>query len=256
MALNNRLSKTEPDPGATAATASGDAVAMTRLQRTIARRMVIAKTEIPEFTTEVEVDMSAVGELREERRRQGRAVPSYNDFVIAASAAALRAVPKLNSSFAPDGIVYHERVNVGVAVASDGALVVPTVFDADRKSVEEIAGEVKALAGKVKDSSLKLEEMADQTFTVSNLGMHGVSRFTAIVSPPQVGILALGAVREVLVPDSLGAPVAQPQMAAVLSADHRVVYGAEAAQFLAAFRSALEQPSSLDRTNDLSGTPA
>jgi pyruvate dehydrogenase E2 component (dihydrolipoamide acetyltransferase) len=195
--------------------------------------------------------MGAIRELREARKGEGGTAPSYNDFVALACAVALRRAPRLNTSFSAEGVVQHARVNIGVAVASDGALVVPTIFDADRKSVEEIATEVRALAAKVKDGSIRVEELGGATFTVSNLGMHGVSRFTAIISPPQVGILALGAIREAFVPDAQGAPVLRPRMAAVLSSDHRVVYGADAAEFLGAFQAALEQPSRLDRTNDL-----
>jgi len=224
---------------------------MTRLQRTVARRMVAAKTEIPEFTAEVVVDMGAVRELREARKAEAGSAPSYNDYVLRACAVALRCVPRLNSSFSEDGVLAHERVNVGVAVSHQGALVVPTVFDADRKPVEEIAAEVRALAAKVKEGSIKLEELAGGTFTVSNLGMFGVSRFTAIISPPQVGILAVGAIREEFAPDEDGAPVLRPRLAAVLSSDHRLVYGADAAEFLAAFRAILEQPLQLDQTIDL-----
>lgn len=247
MTLNNRLSK---DVEALAGGDAAEAVPMTRLQRTVARRMAAAKAEIPEFTAELEVDMGAVRELRERLRGADGKAPSYNDFAVRACALALRAVPKLNTSYSPDGVIAHAGVNVGVAVASGGALVVPTVFDADLKPVEEIAAEIRALAAKVKEGSIRVEELSGGTFTVSNLGMHGVSRFTAIISPPQVGILALGAIREEFVPGADGAPVLRPRMAAVLSSDHRVVYGADAAEFLRAFQAALEQPSKLIETND------
>lgn len=223
---------------------------LTRLQRAVARRMVAAKAEIPEFTAELEVDMGAVRELRARLRYEKGKAPSYNDFAIRACALALRAVPKLNASYSPDGVISHARVNVGVAVASDGALVVPTIFDADLKPLKAIAAEVRALVDKVKKSSIQVEELSGGTFTVSNLGMHGISRFAAIISPPQVGILALGAIREEFIPDADGAPVLRPRMAAVLSSDHRVVYGADAAKFLRAFQAALEQPLQLVETND------
>jgi pyruvate dehydrogenase E2 component (dihydrolipoamide acetyltransferase) len=251
MSGNNRLSHQSANPLAPPAEAPSETVAMTRLQRTVARRMVAARAEVPEFTSEVEIEMSAVRQVRQSLCEQGAPVPSYNDFVVRACALALRRVPKLNASPAPEGrITYHDRVNVGVAVAAAGALVVPTIFDADRKSVGELAPEIRDLAGRVRDGSIRLEEMADQTFTVSNLGMYGVTRFTAIVSPPQVGILALGAVREEFAPDERGAPVLRPRMAAVLSADHRVVYGADAAEFLVALRSGLEHPELLEEAND------
>jgi pyruvate dehydrogenase E2 component (dihydrolipoamide acetyltransferase) len=248
MTETNRLFKAPTEP-ATDGRGSGTAVPLSRLQRTVARRMVAAKTEIPEFTGEVEIDFGAVRELREEMRG-GDFVPSLNDFVVAACAGALRDVPKLNASFEESEIVVHSRVNVGVAVAADGMLVVPTIFDADAKSLAQIGAEARELAGRARAGSLRLEEMADQTFTVSNLGMHGIGRFTAIVSPPQVGILAVGALRETFVPVD-GAPVARPLVAATLTADHRAVYGADAAAFLAALKGRLEQPLQLLRTIDI-----
>jgi pyruvate dehydrogenase E2 component (dihydrolipoamide acetyltransferase) len=220
------------------------------MQRTVARRMAAAKSEIPEFTSEIDIDMEAVRAFRDALRLEGTSPPSYNDFVVRACALALRRVPKLNASFSEEGITYHERVNVGVAVAAGDALAVATVFDADCKTVAEISGEVRELAGRVRDGSIRLEQMADQTFTVSNLGMHGVTRFTAIINAPQAGILALGTVRRGFVPDADGAPVARSQMAAVLTADHRVVYGAHAAEFLACLRELLERPDTASWAND------
>jgi pyruvate dehydrogenase E2 component (dihydrolipoamide acetyltransferase) len=228
---------THPGPSGT--------VPLSRLQKTVARRMVAAKTEIPEFTTEVEIEMTAVRDLRESLKHEEGSAPSYNDFAVRACALALRRVPKLNASFSAEGIEYHDRVNVGVAVATEDALVVPTVFDADRKSPAEIAADVRRLAAKVKEGSIKLEELVDQTFTVSNLGMHGVRRFTAIITPPQVGILALGEAHEALVPGSNGEALVSTRIAAVLTSDHRVVYGADAARFLAALKELLESPRAL-----------
>ena len=223
---------------------------MTRVQRTVARRMVAAKAEVPDFIAEVDVDMVGVGELRASSRRAGEFVPSYNDFIVKACALALRRVPQVNASYTPEGFRINDRVSIGVAVAAPGALIVPTVFDADRKSVAQIGGEIRELAGKVRDGSIRAEELAGQTFTVSNLGMHGIRRFTAIVNPPQAGILATGAVEDRVVPRD-GAPVVSLRMSAALTSDHRVVYGADAAAFLAAFRALLESPGDLDdRTND------
>jgi len=221
------------------------AMPLTRLQRTVARRMTAARAETPDFAAEVDVDMSAVAALRAALRREERFVPSYNDYVVKACALALRAVPQLNASYADDEVVRHARVNVGVAVATDGGLVVPTVPDADRLSVEEISRAIAALAAKVRDGSIAPAELAGGTFTVSNLGMHGVRRFTAIVNPPQAGILAVGAVQERVVARE-GRPQVGLRMLVTLSADHRIVYGADAAAFLAACRSALEDPGALD----------
>ena len=212
--------------------------------------MSAAKAEAPEFIAEVEIDMSGVRDLRTALRGAGDHVPSFNDFVIKASAAALRQVPKLNASFSPEAFVLHDRVNIGVAVAANDALVVPTIFDADHKTIAEISADVRELAAKVRDGAIRAEELAGQTFTVSNLGMYGLPRFTAIINPPQAAILAVGAVEErVVVVD--GAPATAPQMTATLTSDHRVVYGADAAEFLAALKSGLEEPAQLDeQTND------
>ncbi len=226
---------------------------MTRTQRTVARRMAAAKAEVPDFIAEVDVDMVGVGQLRASARGAGEFVPSYNDFIVKACALALRRVPQVNASYTPEGFRINDRVSIGVAVAAPGALIVPTVFDADCKSVAQIGHEIRELAEKVRDGSIRADELAGQTFTVSNLGMHGIQRFTAIVNPPQAGILATGAVEDRVVPRD-GAPVVRPRMSAALTSDHRVVYGADAAAFLAAFRALLESPDDLDdRTNDAPG---
>ncbi len=206
--------------------------------------MTAAKAEIPDFVTEVEVDMVAIAAIRRELRDEGGFVPSYNDFVIKACALALREVPQLNASFSTDRITHHRRVNVGVAVAAKGALVVPTIFDADRKPIEEIGRCVAALAAKVRDGSIRLDELADATFTVSNLGMHGIPRFVAVINPPQAGILAVGAVQERVVANHGNVEI-RLRMTATLSADHRVVYGGDAAEFLGAVRAGLEAPEGL-----------
>lgn len=210
--------------------------------------MSAAKAEVPEFVAEVDVDMSAVREERQALKRAGDPVPSYNDYVIKAVARALRIVPRLNARYTEDGFEFHDRVNIGVAVAGEGTLIVPTIFDADRKSVREIGEEVRDLASRARAGAIRAEELADQTFTVSNLGMYGVRRFTAIINPPQAGILALGAVEERVVPSD-GDIVVRPIMSAQLTSDHRIVYGADAAEFLQELSAALGDLQAL-RTND------
>ena len=253
--MNNRL--TAPDEAASATrdlapagagagperspdTDSHD-VAMTRLQRAVARRMSAAKAAIPEFVTEVDIDMVAVTEIRDERKRQGGFVPSYNDFVIKACASALARVPQVNASFADDHFTLHRRINVGVAVGAKGVLIVPTVFDADRMTVDEIGRCAATLAGKIGDGSIRADELTGATFTVTNLGMYGVRRFVAVINPPQVAILAVGAVEDRVVARN-GKSEIRRQMTAALSADHRVVYGTDAGEFLGAVREGLEAP--------------
>jgi pyruvate dehydrogenase E2 component (dihydrolipoamide acetyltransferase) len=241
-----------PRPRDPAAPAESDSqspsydVPMTRLQKAVARRMTAAKAEIPEFITEVDVDMVSVARMRAERKRGRGFVPTYNDFVIKACALALRRVPQLNATFAGDALTIHRSVNVGFAVAADGVLAVPTIFDADRKPLEEIGLSAAALAAKVREGAIRHDELAGGTFTVSNLGSYGVSRFVAVINPPQAGILATGAVEERVVAHE-GKPTIRLRMTATLTADHRVVYGADAAEFLTAIRASLEAPDSLDR---------
>ena len=218
-------------------------IALTSTQRTIAQRMSQSRTEIPEFTLEAEIDMESAARMRDDLRESGREpLPSFNDLVVRAAALALREFPGLNASYADGKVRRYGRVNVGVAVATDDALFVPTILDADEKSVFELAAESRRLAEKVRGRSIALDDLADGTFTVSNLGMFGVRRFTAVINHPQAAILAVGevALRPAVGPD--GSLVARRLMDVALSCDHRAVYGADAARFLQRLRNLLEHP--------------
>jgi pyruvate dehydrogenase E2 component (dihydrolipoamide acetyltransferase) len=243
-------------PGATAAPATGiegvatakgetTAVELTRTQQTIARRMAESKATIPDFTLQVEVDMEDCVKLRSDLKRLSQSdAPTYNDMVVKASALALREHPHANGSYRDGGLQLHSRVNVGVAVAADEALVVPTVFDAEEKSLGEIARETRTLAARVRDGTITPPELGGGTFTVSNLGMYGVRSFTAIINPPQSAILSVGSLEpRAVVRD--GEVVARHTMILTLACDHRILYGANAAQFLARIRELLEAPSAL-----------
>ncbi len=220
-------------------------IPLTPTQRTIARRMSESRSQIPEFTLQTEIAMEEAANLRDDLRAAGAdPLPSFNDLIVRAAALALRELPALNGSFEDGKIVRHGRVNVGIAVATDDALLVPTIHDADLKSVGEIAAESRRLAERARTRSLTAEDLADGTFTVSNLGMFGVRRFTAVINPPQVGILAIGEVAERPVVED-GAVVARKTMEVSLSCDHRVVYGAEGARFLERLCDLLEQPTQL-----------
>lgn len=218
---------------------------LTPTQATIARRMVESATTIPVFTVSADVDMSLIAELRRGAREERDDAPSLNDFVVKAAATALQALPRFNASFAGGKVECYSRINVGVAVATDDALLVPVVHDADRKSLAEIAAETRRLAEGARRRTLAPEDLADATFTVSNLGMFGVRAFTAIVDPPQAAILAVGGVRRAPVEDADGGLVFRDLMTVTLSCDHRVVYGADGAQFLSRLRDLLERPLSL-----------
>jgi pyruvate dehydrogenase E2 component (dihydrolipoamide acetyltransferase) len=170
--------------------------------------------------------------------------------VVKASALALRAHPRANSSYRDARIAVHSRVNVGVAVATEGddlqggALIVPTVFDADRKALGEIARETRALAARVRDGTITPPELSGGTFTVSNLGMYAVRSFTAIINPPQAAILAVGAVSAAAVVRDGGISI-RHVMSLTLACDHRILYGADAARFLAQICELLERPAAL-----------
>ncbi len=221
-------------------------VTLTRTQRTIAQRMTESRASIPEFTLEAEIDMEAAATLRDELRVLGREpLPSFNDLVVKAAGLALRRHPALNARYGGDKIVRLGRVNVGIAVATEDALYVPTIVDADERSVFEIAEQARTLIGKVGDGTITLDELSDGTFTVSNLGMFGVRRFNAVIYPPQAAILAVGEVARRPVVDEQGDIVARYELDVALSCDHRVVYGAEAARFLQTLRSLLEHPVAL-----------
>ena len=235
------------------AAAKGDTsvVELSRTQRTIARRMAESKATIPDFTLRVDIDMEACVQLRAELKRLSpEDAPTYNDMVVKACALALREHPRANGSYRDGHFELHSRVNVGVAVAVDAddpmrsALVVPTLLDADTKALGEIARETRTLARRVRDATITPPELSGATFTVSNLGMYGIREFTAIVNPPQAAILAVGAVepRPALRKNKT---VARHAMTVTLSCDHRILYGADAALFLARVRELLEEPAAL-----------
>jgi pyruvate dehydrogenase E2 component (dihydrolipoamide acetyltransferase) len=223
------------------------AVELSRTQQTIARRMAEAKATVPDFIVTTEVDMAAAVAMREQLKaiaNENEPAPSYNDMIVKASAMALREFPRANGAYRDGKWELYSRVNVGVAVAAPEALIVPTVFDADQKSLGEIAREARALAARVRSGDITPPELSGGTFTVSNLGMFGVTEFTAIVNAGQAAILSVGALRdEPVVRD--GHVVPGKRMALTLACDHRILYGADAAQLLARIRALLESPLAL-----------
>src|SRR5882757_2826406 len=238
-----------PADGSAAETAKGQTTVqeLTRLQQVVARRMSESKATAPHFYLQTEIDMSAAVEARGRIKAmtpEGEIVPSFNDMVIKACALALRAFPSANGAYKDGRFELYSRVNVGVAVAAQDALVVPTVFDADRKGLREIAADARSLAGKVRDGSITPPELSGGTFTVSNLGMYGVTNFSAVINAPQAAILAVGAITEKPVVRD-GAITTAHMLGVTLACDHRILYGAPAAEFLARIRSLLEEPLSL-----------
>lgn len=235
----------QPSPG----TAKGEVEAreLNKLQQTIARRMAESKATAPHFYLTIEIDMGKAVAARaaiKAATKEGDVVPSFNDMIVKACAIALREFPKANGAYRDGRFELYSRVNVGVAVAAEEALVVPTIFDADKKGLRQIAADTRAVAAKVRDGSVTPPELSGGTFTVSNLGMFEIDEFDAVINMGQAAILAVGAIRELpAVRD--GEIVPAKLMKATLSCDHRILYGAEGAEFLARVKQLLEEPVSL-----------
>jgi pyruvate dehydrogenase E2 component (dihydrolipoamide acetyltransferase) len=230
-------------------TAKGEVetVELTKVQQTIARRMAESKATAPHFYLESEVDMSRAVEGRARIKAsaaEGDVVPSFNDMVIKAAALALREFPRANGAYRDGRVEQYSRINVGVAVAAQDALIVPTVFDADRKGLREIATETRALAARVRSGEITPPELSGGTFTVSNLGMYGITNFAAVINPPHAAILAVGSIAERPVVRE-GEITTAHLMPLNLACDHRILYGADGAELLARIRELLEEPLAL-----------
>lgn len=228
----------------------------TTMRKAIAKRLTQSKQSIPHYYLSVDINMDKILKLREElnaslQKKGGeKAVKlSVNDFVLKASALALKKVPTVNSTWMDNAIRQYKYVDISVAVSTDNGLITPIVFDADVKGLAAIGSDVRELAAKARDKKLQAHEFQGGTFSVSNLGMFGVKNFSAIINPPQAAILAVGATEKRVVPHDNPTP-ANPYkvsnfMSVTLSCDHRVVDGAVGAQWLQAFREYLEEPNTM-----------
>ena len=219
----------------------------TRTQTLIARRMAESRATVPSFTVQISVDMTTATTLRAELKAsssEGQAVPTINDMVVKASALALREQPQANGAWRDGHFEHYSRVNIGVAVAGPGTLVVPTVFDADAKTLAEISAETGELAARVRAGTITPPQTSGGTFSVSNLGMFGVRSFDAVINTPQAAILAVGAVEQRPAVHEGGI---EPRMLMelTLACDHRILYGADGAKLLARIKELLEAPLSL-----------
>jgi len=219
---------------------------LTRLQQTVTRRMAESKATAPDFSISLDVDMTDAIALRQRLKDVTEAAPSFNDMVVKASAMALKEYPRVNGAYRDGKFELYSNVNVGVAVAAQDTLVVPTIFEADSKSLGQIARDARGLIRKVRDRKITPPEVSGGTFTVSNLGMYGIREFTAIINPPQAALLTVGALEKRPAVDADSSRmVARDQMTLTLVCDHRILYGADGAQFLARVKELLEQPLSL-----------
>ncbi|HSM03006.1 MAG TPA: pyruvate dehydrogenase complex dihydrolipoamide acetyltransferase [Longimicrobiales bacterium] len=222
-------------------------VKVSQMRKTIAKRLTESLSPVPHFFLTIEVDMSRVLEARktinEVVEKDGDRI-SVNDFIIKAAAGALRRHPSCNAAWHGDTIRRFDHVHVGVAVAVEDGLITPVVKHADRKGLVQISREVKELAGRARKKRLQPDEYTGSTFSISNLGMFGIREFTAIINPPEAGILAIGETKEIPVAVD-GEVVVRPRMRVTMSCDHRVIDGATGAAFMATLKAMLEEPSAI-----------
>ncbi len=246
---------TQPSPArdavrAGAITAPHELVPHSSMRKIIARRLSDAKQQIPHFYLSLDIGLDTLLDLRATlnakapKEGPGAFKLSVNDLIIKAAAIALRRVPRVNASFTEDGIAYYRDVDISVAVAIPDGLITPIIRGADQKGLAAISNEMKALAERARAGKLKPEEYQGGGFSISNLGMYGITAFSAIINPPQSAILAIGAgeKRAVVRGDSIAIAT---MMTCTLSVDHRVVDGALGAEWLAAFKAIIEDPLSL-----------
>ena len=218
-----------------------ETVQLTPMRRIVGERMTQSKQTAPHFYLSIDADMTEVTRQRNALKVKGeQEIPSVNDFIVCATARALREVPSLNAAFTEQGVQFYSDINIGVAVALDDGLVVPVIRNADRISLEELGKQSRNLAEKAQKKKLLPSDYEGGTFTISNLGMFGVDSFIAIINPPQCAVLAVGRVAPRVVADG-EAVVIRSLMTATLSADHRVVDGAHAASFLQQLKEQLEK---------------
>ena len=242
--------KTAGSTGATTTTPEEheyEDVPTSQMRKSIAKRLVTSIGPVPTFYLTVEVDMNRVIEARESMNsmleEDGYRI-SVNDIVLKAVAAALRQHPNCNAQWHDNFVRRFNAVHLGVAVAIDQGLITPVIRNAHAKGIMQIASEVRELAGRARTKKLMPDEYTGSTFSVSNLGMFGIQEFTAIINPPEAGILAVGGIEETPVVVS-GEVKICPRMRITMSCDHRVIDGAQGARFLATLKSMLEEPTAI-----------
>ncbi|MDP4583016.1 MAG: 2-oxo acid dehydrogenase subunit E2 [Verrucomicrobiales bacterium] len=231
-----------PAPGS-----RGDqSIPLTGMRRVIAQRLLESKTTIPHFYLNIEIDTEPLMTMREQVNAASTANggPKYtvNDFIMRATVLATDSVPAVNASFQGDSILQHGEINLSVAVAIEEGLVTPVIRSAQMKSIKELAGELKELAGRAKDKKLTPAEMQGGTITISNLGAFGIGNFDAIINPPQAAILAIGTITKQPVVNAANQIVPGQRMWIGMSCDHRVIDGAVGARFLSELKRFLETP--------------
>ena len=227
------------------------AVKLDGMRKVIAKRLTQSfNQEVPHFPLNVDIELTNLLAARARinatspKEGDGAFKLSVNDFILKASAMALKAVPAANATFTDEAILLHKHADIGVAVAIDGGLITPIVWKAEEKGLKQISAEVKDMAARAKAKKLKPEEYQGGTFSVSNLGMFGITSFASIVNQPHGAIMSVGAGEERAVVRD-GEVVIRTMMTVTLTCDHRVVDGAVGAQFLAAFKAFIEEPAAM-----------
>jgi len=249
VALTEGVSATGPAPvvARPASDADYEDLSLSQMRKTIARRLSESIGPVPHFFLTIDVDMGRAIEARRSINAllepEGRKI-SLNDLIIRATAASLRRHPACNAHWLGDSIRLFNRVHIGVAVAVEDGLITPIVRDADAKGVAQIGTEVREMAGRARERKLLPEEYTGATFSISNLGMFGIHEFTAVINPPEAGILAIGGVEDTPVVED-GQVVVRSRMRITMSCDHRVIDGATGAAFLATLKGMLEEPAAM-----------
>ncbi len=232
-----------PDMAAFFAPGSYDAVPLDSMRASIARRLTRSKQEIPHYYITIDCLLDELLAMRKKlNARTDQYRISVNDFIVRASALALRAVPEANATWAETHILHHHHADVSIAVAIEGGLITPIIRKADTKGLAEIAIEARDLVARAREKKLRPDEYEGGTFSVSNLGMFGVRDFTAVINPPQAAIMAVGAGEKRAVVNADGEVTTATMMTVTLSCDHRVIDGALGARLLAAFKGFVEEP--------------
>jgi pyruvate dehydrogenase E2 component (dihydrolipoamide acetyltransferase) len=221
----------------------GRTVPLSKMRRAIARRMTESKQTVPHFYVTVSADLTAALEMKARLEREAGAELTVTDLIVKAAALCLRELPGVNCRLLGDGVLFLEDVHVGIAVTLDEGVIVPVLQEADRRPLTDLARESRRIAAAARERRIEGGEPAG--FTVSNLGMLGIESFTAIINPPETGILAVGGIEKRAVVGEDGGIRARDMVTLTLSVDHRVVDGALAARFMARLKQLLETPDAL-----------
>jgi len=238
--IHERPSEVKPAPSEDSPTSNLEEHPLSRMRSAIARNMDLSWHTIPHFSVTMDVRMDQAEEVRRELKRSNAAV-SINDMVIKGAALALQRFPMVNASFAAESIIVFNEINIGIAVSLADGLLVPVIKGCQSLSLREIAGQSRNLVTSARSGHISETEISGGTFTISNLGMYGVSQFSAVILPPQAAVLAVGALCDTVIMKN-GQPATAKVMRVTLSADHRVLDGAYAAGFLGEFKRILENP--------------